>query len=370
MNSGLADGLLATVMQWEQADLAAERPALQAIASYKYDEYQQFAPGMRFIESLAVWMSQFTDPEQRRVAYEFVKKRLTFFSNAEIRHLIQVAYPDYIRPRLVRQAAEVLNVQEWRVARITSSPEFQTLRRSCLYIGLSDGSRIDLFRRANQELSHEQIVLSYDGLSGATRVTALLEELRQELSILRGSDHADAKFTNVVLIDDFSGSGLSYIRPRKGGSYTGKIVKLCEALFDPDGHASRLIDPDNVRVTLVLYIATSRARQYLSDELAALLADRDVVTEVIVIQEIRDEMVVKRGRVPKLDALLDEYYSTDFEDRHLLIGGQGIKYGFGGCGLPLVLSHNTPNNSLYFLWVEGAQFHGLFPRRSRHGGAG
>jgi len=32
----------------------------------------------------------------------------------------------------------------------------------------------------------------------------------------------------------------------------------------------------------------------------------------------------------------------------------------------VVLSHNTPNNSIYPLWAESAKLEPLFPRVSRH----
>ena len=40
--------------------------------------------------------------------------------------------------------------------------------------------------------------------------------------------------------------------------------------------------------------------------------------------------------------------------------------GFDECALPVVLSHNTPNNSLPIIWQDAERFHGLFPRISRH----
>jgi hypothetical protein len=59
MKEALAERLLATVMNWTPEDVANERPLLQAMAALKYDEYQQFAPGIRFVESLALWLRQF-----------------------------------------------------------------------------------------------------------------------------------------------------------------------------------------------------------------------------------------------------------------------------------------------------------------------
>jgi len=43
------------------------------------------------------------------------------------------------------------------------------------------------------------------------------------------------------------------------------------------------------------------------------------------------------------------------------------KYGYGDCGLPVVLHHNTPNNSLALLWsYDDRAVRGLFPRVQRH----
>ncbi len=49
MRDILAERLLAQVMNWSIEDIAEERPDLQALAAFKYDEYQQFSPGMRLV---------------------------------------------------------------------------------------------------------------------------------------------------------------------------------------------------------------------------------------------------------------------------------------------------------------------------------
>jgi hypothetical protein len=61
-------------MGWDRDKVKAEVPLVLALASFKYDEYQQFSPGMRFVESLARWLRQFQDPADRSAAYEFVKQ--------------------------------------------------------------------------------------------------------------------------------------------------------------------------------------------------------------------------------------------------------------------------------------------------------
>ena len=91
MKDDLAQALLAKIMNWTEEEDAAERPYLQVMAAYKYDEYQQFSPGMRFIESLAFCLKQFDTIEDRKKAYDFVKKRVIFISRAEMEHLVTSA---------------------------------------------------------------------------------------------------------------------------------------------------------------------------------------------------------------------------------------------------------------------------------------
>ncbi|MFX9019956.1 hypothetical protein ABTN35_20020, partial [Acinetobacter baumannii] len=93
---------------------------------YKYDEYQQFAPGERFIESLARWLSRF-EPKERRDAYAFVRKRLVFFSSSEMRHLVAEAFPTLIRPRLLAAAAQAENFDAHRVKAAIASQSYQIL---------------------------------------------------------------------------------------------------------------------------------------------------------------------------------------------------------------------------------------------------
>ena len=78
-----AQTLLAKVMNWEtEEDVISRVPSLQLLADYKYDHYQRFGPGRRFIESLALWLNQF-DPKDRDTALDLVLGRLIYFSEAE-----------------------------------------------------------------------------------------------------------------------------------------------------------------------------------------------------------------------------------------------------------------------------------------------
>ena len=57
-----------------------------------------------------------------------------------------------------------------------------------------------------------------------------------------------------------------------------------------------------------------------------------------------------------------------FVDKHFEIGrGKEPYLGFSDCSLPLVIYHNTPNNSFPVLWYSWEdEVNPLFPRVTRH----
>jgi hypothetical protein len=148
LKQDLAESLLAKVMGWDNARMVEELPRLDRMARFKYDEYQQFGPGQKFLETLCLWLEQFKAREQREAAYTFVRDRLVFISSDEMRHLVGASFPDIIRPRLIAGAAAELGIEPYRLADVISDPAFRRTSRSTLYLGLSDGSRMDVFRRS------------------------------------------------------------------------------------------------------------------------------------------------------------------------------------------------------------------------------
>jgi hypothetical protein len=84
------------------------------------------------------------------------------------------------------------------------------------------------------------------------------------------------------------------------------------------------------------------------------------------LQELGEDLVIRRGMDVEIDALIDSTYDPVINDKHMKKGGADGKYGFANCGLPLVLAHNTPNNSIALLWADTEKVTGLFPRVSRH----
>lgn len=366
MRDPLAEWLLAEVMEWSQEDVAQERPILQAMAAYKYDEYQQFSPGMRFVESLALWLSQFKAVAEKKIAYDFIKSRLIFCSAAEMNHLVGMAYPDHIRPLLLRKAAADAGYRLWQVAKVAESTAFKSLQRRCLFLGLSDGARIDTFRRYNsRELSHEQVYPTYEISAG--RADVLLSKLNEALAEIpdQKSTAETCQFRTVVLLDDFSASGISYLR-KEGGEYDGKIAKFFKYITDPKNDVFKLIDMDQTDFYVVLYMATEQARFHLEATLNDMSASTGAKCSVIVVHPLGPEIRLKPGSGDPIEQLINTYYDDAVETPHTKKGGSSVKYGFAECGIPLVLSHNTPNNSLSLLWAETQRVHALFPRVNRH----
>jgi hypothetical protein len=367
MRDNLAERLLAKVMGWTPEDVTRERPILQAMAAYKYDEYHQFSPGMRFVESLALWLDQFKVAAQKRVAYDFVKTRLVFISAAELGHLVSMAYPDFVRPHLLRQLAREKGICAWHVGKVAGSTAFKIRQRQCLFLGLSDGARTDIFRRYNNDaVTHEQVLLSHEISPG--RVPKLIDELNKDLVPLFGGTvpPEECRFRTIVLLDDFSASGISYLRREEDGNYKGKIWAFHAEITDPTKPASQLVDLSRTQILVILYVGTDQARRHLEKQLEELWKPLRIDYRVILVHTLDSGICLAPGCQDSMEPLLEGYYDREIEDEHTRKGGKDLKFGFAGCGLPVVLSHNTPNNSIYLLWAEKNALRALFPRVQRH----
>lgn len=370
MRELLAERLLAEVMSWSVEDVARQRPVLQALASFKYDEYQQYSPGIGFIESLAVWLYQFDSREERQVAYEFVSSKLVFISTTEMTHLVSIAFPDYVRPLLIDAVASQTDASEHHVRRIIESIPFQVQRRRSLFLGLSEGAQIGVFRRSNPEISNEQLRLTYE--IPQQRVTEMCDELKRDLAQMleREARDDESRFNIAILLDDFSASGLSYIRKDPCGDFNGKVAKVMAQMLTVEGKLRDLVDSENLFVLILLYTATSHAKEHLRRTIREWMQNHGVHNEFLVqvIQEIPAEVSINPERDAEFSLLLEKYFDESIVDRHYKTGRHMRPHlGFDECALPLVLSHNTPNNSVPLLWYgEQHSLRGLFPRVSRH----
>lgn len=360
-----AQQLLAKVMEWEETEIVKEHlPKLQRLASYKYDGYQQFLPGKKFIESLALWLRQFKISD-RADALRLVEEKIIFISEYEMSHLVETAYPDYIVQERIRLVSEESGIPSYRIRRIINSERFKSLSLKTLYLGLSDGSRTSELRRASRgEINNEQIWQAYE--LGPEKTADMTDKLHKSLKT-EGFEESKAKFNIVWLLDDFSGSGNTYVRYKpKEQKYAGKIPKIYEQLNKGD-----LVDTSHYEVYLLLYVASRQAIDHIEYWAERFTSENGYKPlKLKVLHKIEPEHNLLEGRDEDFMRLIasDEYYDKEVEDDHTKIGGtDDVKMGFAGCGLPVILSHNTPNNSLYIFWAyDHLGFKGLFPRVSRH----
>jgi len=363
----LAEKLLAKVLAWEPSDVAKERPLLQAMALLKYDAYEQFSPGLRFLESLALWLNQFEQAD-RAVAYRFIKASLVLCSAEEMDHLVETAYQDHVRPILITKSAAEQKVNARHVGRIVASDAFRMLQRETLFLGLSDGARIDTFRRANQpELNHEQIWQTHE-LSDE-RVKELIEKLSSHTSAMAGAKtEAATTFRSIVLLDDFSASGSSYYATKDNGTPTGKVAKFLRAIADKNNALHKLCEPGGVDLIILIYMATEHAIGHLRKSLAANPIPGVNRFHIDTVQSVPARLKVPRDGQAEFTKLIEKYYDDSVFDIHMQKGKtKDAKYGYADCGLPIVLHHNTPNNSIAILWFyEHCVPRGLFPRVQRH----
>jgi len=227
MQDALAQRILAAVMGWKEDRLLQEQDVLQTLAQYKYDSYEQFEPGVKFVESLAVWLNQF-DQADRESAYRFVREHLVFISATEMGHLVRSVYPDQIRPIVRNSAAEVLRCSRFALRHIESSSAFRMLLRRSLFLGLSDGARIDLFRRSTEQLDNEQVHPAYE-----ISDEKLIEMGRELSEALAGSgDGVSSTFRFLFLLDDFAGTGTTMLRKKLDGTWTGRLKKVSDRLHN------------------------------------------------------------------------------------------------------------------------------------------
>lgn len=364
MQDSNAAKLLARVMDWQDQDPVLKHVAeLQLLAFFKYDYYQRFSPGRRFIESLALWLKQL-EPEDRPAALELVKEKLVFFSDAEISHLVETAYPDLIVQERLRLVAEENGIPAYKVGELARDPRFRELQLKSLYLGLSDGARTNELRRAsNHQINNEQIWQAYE--LGEQKSASMLKKLK--LKLAKSGFQSQAPHFNLVwLLDDFSGSGNTYIRyDSETKTYDGKLQKIYEQL-----HERNLIDPSHYEVFLVLYIATRQAIDHIEYWGERFTSERGYKPlQLRVLCKLERSLALTNDPPPTIANLLGktQYFDPKADDEHIRVGGTDGRLGFANCALPVVLSHNTPNNSVYLLWgPEEFTPSGLFPRVSRH----
>ena len=379
MNSNLANQLLASIMKWDAQTLASERAALEFMGSMKYDAYDRYMPGMRFMSSLVQWLNDIEE-EDRDEAYKFIKEKLVFISSTQMNYLVDLLYDSKIRPILLDMATAETGMPSYKRSSKVVRARFEIEKRSALVIGLSDGAHTDILRRS-AGFNNEQVLTNYypDG----KKLKDMLEELRKDEK-LNGVDKP--YFRRIFLIDDFTASGKSFIRYDKNdGEYHGKLKKIISELCtanekNSEGkvdikHMSYLLNPEQkIQIDILFCIATEKAKAHikscLDDYLKSKGLQDKVEYDIHIVQILEDKLsndikidndlvnILKKDKHFVKECVISKSYMVGKNDNPWL--------GFDECALPVVLSHNTPNNTLPIIWQDAERFHGLFPRISRH----
>lgn len=364
MKHALADELFAAVMDLgpeETDELVRRIRPLKHMSDYKFDSYGGYGAGIKFLETLSIWLEQFNDDE-REVAIDFIQKKLVFLSDREIQHALSLAYPDLVRPNLIRRAAKEIGVNPWRITTVLESLEFRVLQRRTMFLGLADGARLDQFRRANRALVHDQFCVTAE--PPARVAMGFRTDLKKWLAEA-GSD-TEATFCHFVLIDDFTGSGFTALRQDDDGAWSGKLFHVKNALdhLVKDGIAAA-----DYTVDVVIYTASAKAEEALRDQLVKAGFNNWQLSVVQVIPY--SHLVDPDSKFADLcrahhDPVVDDKVKAD-------AASPPAALGFRDSRLPLVLSHNTPNNSVGVLWENTVddpkstkKFSPLFPRHERH----
>lgn len=178
---------------------------------------------------------------------------------------------------------------------------------------------------------------------------------------------------------------------KKEKKYKGKLTKIIDQLcaenkiatdeekklgLEDKKHLSFVLDPNknDIHIDIFFCMATQKAKTNIENGLDDYLKSRQfkkcVTFEIHIVQKLEKDLSDSIISDDDLMSVLKKpQYLTDKDTKSEAynVGNTTRPYlGFDECALPLVLSHNTPNNSLPILWQDSEQFRGLFPRISRH----
>lgn len=375
MNENLALDTISNLLDWEKEGLdKTEFEWLKLLSQFKYDNYEGYEPGSRFFTSLIGWLKQFDDINDRKVAYDFLKNSLIFFSRQEIIHLVHLLWP-VVQREIICAVAEEKGIPRWEVM-LKAKDEFNIHLRQSLFVGLSDGAKMDVFRRDNEgRITNEQTLVAYE--ISKDKWVKIQKELKKDIS--KKGWLAKQTFKHVFLIDDFTASGTTLIRFDKDEQeWKGKIKSFID-------HVDWGVLEDPCQIHVHHYVGTTNSERKVKkriDEFQNYLLtvlNEDGMTPkykklkfTISFGLVLDKKVnVSKKNSPDFFSLITKHY-----DKSVQTDTTGcVKFGYKRGLLSVVFEHNTPNNSVGLIWAEtldektvspSKQMTPLFRRRTRH----
>ena len=377
MRFNLAKKFLVQLMGWNDIEAAEKLQEIDLMADIKYDSYDQFMPGIKFVGNFYLWLSQFKDPNERKLMYDFVQKYIIYINSTQISHLIDLLYNTKIIPLIREKVVEDYRtkgqtINKYNYHNLDNSTGFKSHKRRTLFIGLSDGSHIDVLRR-NSYLDNDQVLTNY--YPDENKMQNLADELESN-SDLAGD--VTKKFESIVLIDDFTASGSSFIRT-DGGVFAGKLTRFFDAIIGNDKFRALLVDVFEIH--LYFLIATKNALAYISGLLEQYMKKYpELNVNIGCVQMLDDDAKFTNHTEPEAKAMskiigdprfinspaLTKAYKKSYPD-----GNTDYHLGYKQCALTVVLNHNTPNNSLPIIWQpkkndKKQPLYPLFYRITRH----
>ncbi len=307
---------------------------LEFMAKYKYNMYEVYNPGKRFLPSLLEWLLQFETKEEKEAALILLRK-LIFISRREILELSGVTYQKILN-ELMEQVISTFKLgpfgypTAWKKLR-------DFIRKKCVFVAMSDGAQIDYFRRhSDGKIYNDQVFPYYKIGQDETR---------------RFSKKAWYAF----LIDDMCGSGTTFANQLENFCKIWKSCRFKTIYFCP------YIVPEKTLQLLKRKVsrrrATMRGAKFRIIEGMRIPHSYNILNVENSLFDGRDLLRVRR--------LCRKYYDPEVESSHTR-KGENCMYGFGRTGILLVRYNNTPNNTPSIVWDPGPKKKALFKRLARH----
>lgn len=363
-------------MGWDDLEATEKLREMDLMSDIKYDSYDQFMPGIKFVGNFYLWLSQFKTPMDRELMYNFVRKYIIFINSTQISHLIDLLYNTKIIPLIRSKVVEDFKargemVNKFNYRRLDNSLEFKSHKRKTLFIGLSDGSHIDIIRR-NSYLDNDQVLTNY--YPDDTKIKSLAEELESSRDIVNDEIK---RFESIVLLDDFTASGSSFIR-KKDGKWGGKLPKFFKAINNNQEFKDLFVKNYDIRIFFL--IATKSALDHIKSLLKEYKKEhKGMEVQVDCIQTLNEDAKFTNHEEQEAKDMLDVIAKPSYINAPELTkaykesypaGDKRYYLGYKQCALTVVLNHNTPNNSMPIIWQpkrEGKDpLYPLFYRITRH----
>jgi len=325
------------------------------MSAYKFDAYEGYRTGDRFASNLLRFLSNFKGQELDDALTMATK--IIFISAKEMHELsMEVYYKIKLKLLDIIINDKAAELEPWEYGKAYSKYYLDYLEKS-LFVAMSDSSKIDYFRR-HAQVDNESIISTYK-----IDVDALIQYGKKNEERNPHADYENKKF--IFLIDDFSGSGYTFLR---------QLQKFHDRWYDHIKYRNIFFCP---------YIITDSAFEKISRSYSEQIPPEDGVSfeilptlKIPLNHTVTDQncMIFGESKIhPKnILSLCDTYYHESIEDDHTRKNG-GVKYGFGNSGLLVVKHDNSPNDSLFLIWFKDHKcntalrdWNPLFPRIPRH----